>query len=326
MPEYKSRVAINTSTFADNRAAMTGLIGKLRSIEQRAVSASMKRLKTFTERGQIPPHERLARLLDPGMPFLRLHTVANYLVEDGNADTSVPGASIICGIGFVRGVRCMIWVDDSGIRAGAMTPMTMPVAISLLEIAKRQKLPLIHLVESAGADLMSFTVESWAGSGGMFRNLAELSAAGIPTLVVLHGPSTAGGAYMPGMSDYVIGVKRNGLAALAGAALVAAATGEVVDERELGGSEMHASVSGLVEYLAEDDAHALAIAREVVGGLDWNQGCNTPKRRPYEPPRYSADEIAGVVPIDYKVSYDVRELICRIVDGSLIEEFKRRFA
>lgn len=325
MPAYISKVTPSTATFQQNRSDMLGLVEHLRELEQRAVTVSDKRRATFEKRGQIPPHERIARLLDPGLPFLRLHTLANYLVEDDDPDSSVPGASMIAGIGYVRGVRCMIWADDSGIRAGAYTVKTISTALSIQEIALRQKLPLIHLVESAGANLMDFTVENWVGAGAVFRNLARFSAAGIPTMTVLHGPSTAGGAYMPGMSDYVIGVKNNGLAALAGAALVRAATGEIADERQLGGSEMHASVSGLVEYLAEDDAHGLAMARDVMGRLDWNKGMSPRRENPYEVPRYPIDELAGVVPTDYKLSYDVRELLVRITDGSEFDEFKPRY-
>ena len=325
MSVFTSRISTSSPDFAANREEMLAKVDKLRSLEGRTVEASMKRAPTFEKRGQIPPHERLMRLLDPGMPFLRLHSMANYLVEDDNPETSVAGASIICGIGFVRGVRCMVWVDDSGIRAGAMTQSTMPLTLSLQEISKRQKLPLVHLVESAGADLMRFAVESWAGGGGMFRNLAEMSAMGIPTISVLHGPSTAGGAYMPGMSDYVVGVKENGLAALAGAALVAAATGEQVDERKLGGSEMHASISGLVEYLAEDDSHGIEMARDIIGRLDWNRHCIPARRLDIKPPRYDTDELAGVVPINYKIPYDVREVVARVVDGSQFEEFKPGF-
>lgn len=325
MPVFSSNVDPSSEAFQKNRADMLSAIRELRSLEARAVTASNKRRATFEKRGQIPPHERIARLLDPGMPFLRLHTLANYLVEDENAETSVPGANIICGIGFVRGVRCMIWADDSGIRAGSVTHSSLPTATSLQEIALRQKLPLIHLVESAGANLMSFLVETWAGFGAVFKNLARLSAAGIPTMTVLHGPSTAGGAYMPGLSDYVIGVKENGLAALGGAALVRAATGEIADERELGGSEMHASVSGTVEYLADDDAHGLSMARDVFGRIDWNRHAALPRARPYDPPRYDAEEIAGVVPVDYRTPYDVREVLARVVDGSDFEEFKPRY-
>ncbi len=325
MPVFQSGVVPSSEAFQENRADMLSAIDELRAIEARAITASNKRRPTFEKRGQIPPHERIARLLDPGMPFLRLHALANYLVEDSDRETSVPGANIISGIGFVRGVRCMVWADDSGIRAGSVTHSSLPTAMSLQEIALRQKLPLVHLVESAGANLMSFLVETWAGFGGVFKNLARLSAAGIPTMVVLHGPSTAGGAYMPGMSDYVIGVKENGLAALGGAALVRAATGEVADERQLGGSEMHASVSGLVEYLADNDAQGLAMARDVVGRLDWNRHAELPTPHEYEAPRYDADELAGVVPVDYRTPYDVREVLARIVDGSDFEEFKARY-
>lgn len=325
MPAFTSQIANSSEEFKRNRGDMLALVDELRQLESRAVALSDKRTAVFQKRQQLPPQQRISRLLDPGMPFLRLHTLANYLVEDENPETSVPGASLICGIGFVNGVRCVVWADDSGINAGAMTTTSLPTVLSIQELARRQKLPLIHLVESAGANLMQYKVEGWCYGGAIFRNLAQLSAAGIPTITVLHGPSTAGGAYMPGLSDYVIGVKNNGLAALAGAALVKAATGEEANDRELGGSEMHASTSGLVEYLAENDEHGLSIARDVVGRLDWNKRCNPPPRRAYKPPRYATEELAGVVPVDHKSAYDVREVLVRIVDDSDFEEFKPRY-
>ena len=186
------------------------------------------------------------------------------------------------------------------------------------------KAPVIHLVESAGANLLKYKVELWSRFGNVFRDLARLSAAGIPTMVVLHGGSTAGGAYMPGMSDYVIGVKENGMAALGGAALVKAATGEEANDRELGGSEMHASVSGVVEYLVEDDAHGILKAREVMKSIDWNKRVTTVVRRPYEPPRYPAEELAGAIPVDPKCLTTSARL-ARIVDDSSVEEFKSRY-
>ncbi|MEQ9695111.1 carboxyl transferase domain-containing protein [Shimia sp. SDUM112013] len=322
MAVFQSRIQPNSDGFFKNRDNMLALISELRALEARAPALSAKRNATFARRGQINPHERVARLLDPGMPFLQLHSLANYLVEDQNPDTSVPGASIICGIGFVNGVRALVWADDSGIRAGSLVEASLDVILSLQSIAKRQKLPLIHLVESAGANLMGYKVEFFVQGGAMFRNLAQMSAAGVPTVAVLHGPSTAGGAYMPGMSDYVIGVRENGLAALAGAALLHAATGEQADERELGGAEMHASTSGLVEYLADDDAHALSLARDVVDRLNWNAGQPDLPRRDYVPPIYDADELAGVVPTDHRTPYDVREVLARVVDGSDFEDFK----
>jgi len=325
MVAVASQVDTNSEAFAANRASMLAFVERLRSLEARTQAASDKRRATFEKRGQLLPSDRLHRLLDPGMPFLRMHTLANFAVDNPDQETSIPGASAMVGIGFVGGVRCMIWVDDSGISAGAMTTKTGEVALSLQEICKRQKLPLIHLVESAGANLLQYKTELWSVFGAIFRNLAQMSAMGLPTLVVLHGGSTAGGAYMPGMSDYVIGVKENGMAALGGAALVRAATGEIANDRELGGTEMHASVSGVVEYLVEDDAHGLLKAREVFERLDWNRRASPVPRRAYQPPRYDAEELAGAIPTDPKVPYDCREVLARVVDGSEIEEFKPRY-
>ena len=325
MTQYRSRIDPGSDSFVANREEMLALVKKLRDLERRAHDLSERRRPRFEERGQLTPRERLSGLLDPGLPFLELYNMANYLVDDQGPDSSVPGASMICGIGFVSGVRCMVFVDDSGINAGASTTTSVSKALGVLRVAQEQRLPLIHLVESAGANLMQYTVELWANGGGMFHGLARLSAAGIPTIVVLHGPSTAGGAYQPGMSDYVIGVKKNGMAALAGAALVKAATGEVAEDAQLGGSEMHASVSGLVEYLAEDDNHGLEIARDLIGRLDWNAACPRPEPRSFGEPVFSPEEIAGVVPVDYRKPYDVREVVARVVDGSDFIDFKPRY-
>ena len=322
MNAFHSRIEPATAGFEKNRADMLALVSRLREIETRAATVSEKRRPRFEQRGQLTPRQRLAQLLDPGMPFLELYNLCNYLVDDSNPETSIAGGNMICGIGFVSGVRCLTIVDDSGINAGAMTSRSVDKALGSLNIALEQKLPLIHLVESAGANLKNYEVELWAHGGAMFFGLARLSAAGIPTFTVLHGPSTAGGAYQPGMSDYVIGVKKNGMAALAGAALVQAATGETADDRELGGSEMHASTSGLVEYLADDDAHGVAIARDLLRRLDWNKACDLPAPGGFVEPRYGPDEIAGVVPVDYRKPYDVREVVARIVDGSDFVDFK----
>lgn len=325
MSVFASMLDTKSEAFAANRDGMLGLVKQLRALEGRAAALSEKRRDRFEERGQLTPRERLARLLDPGMPFVELYNLATYLVDEPDPDKSIPGANMIIGIGFVSGVRCMVFVDDSGIEAGAMTQKSAEKGIGCLKMALRQKLPFIHLVESAGANLMKYTVELWAIGGGLFHGLAKLSAAGIPTITVLHGLSTAGGAYHPGMSDYVIGVKNNGMAALGGAALVRAATGEVADDRDLGGTEMHASVTGLVEYLAEDDAHGIDIARDLVDRLDWNAQCQLMPRDSYDEPEASPEEIAGLVPVDYRTPYDVRELAARIADGSDISEFKPRY-
>ena len=323
MAVYESKINTKSNKYLTNRAEMLALVQKLRDIESRSGELSERR--RFEERGQLTPRERLSSLIDPNTEFVELYNIANYLVEDNNPETSIPGASMIVGIGFVNGIRSLVFVDDSGINAGASTSKSVEKALGCLNISLKQKLPFIHLVESAGANLMNYTVELWANGGGMFYGLARLSAAGIPTIAVLHGLSTAGGAYQPGMSDYVIGVKKNGMAALAGPALLRAATNEVANNEELGGSEMHATVSGLVEYLGDDDVHAIKITRDLIGRLDWNKNQDIQVKKEYNEPLYSADEIAGIVPLDYKKPYDVREVVARIVDSSDFIEFKPRY-
>ncbi len=325
MTVFKSKIDPSSEAFAANRGDMLGLIDDLHALKDRARALSERRRPRFDERGQLTPRERLVRLLDPGMPFLELFGLANYMVDTNKRDESIPGASALAGIGFISGVRCMVFVSDSGINAGASTAKTGEKYRCCQEIALDKKLPFVQLIESAGANLMKYQVEGWARSGSSFRNLAWLSAAGIPVIAVLHGPSTAGGAYYPGMSDYVIGVKGRGRASLGGAALVKAATGEVSDEEELAGAEMHASISGLVEYLADDDAHALLMARELLTRLDWNKNCPRPEPKTFAEPLYNTDEIAGVVPTDYRKPYDVREVVARLVDGSDFEDFKPRY-
>jgi geranyl-CoA carboxylase beta subunit len=325
MGTFASRLNTGSEEFAVNRREMLALMDDYREIKSRAEALSEKRRPRFEERGQLTPRERLIRLLDPGMPFLELYGLANFMVESADRDKSVPGASSLSGIGFVSGTRCLVHVDDSGINAGASTAMSGQKVMACLDVALRHKLPFVHLVESAGANLMQYQVEHWARGGGIFYRLALLSAAGLPTIAVLHGPATAGGAYMPGMSDYVISIKGRGRASLGGAALVRAATGEVSDEEELAGTNMHATVSGLVEYTAEDDAHGLLIARDVVAKLDWNKGCEVARRRLFEEPTFDPEEIAGLVPLDYRKPYDVRELAARFVDGSDFEDFKPRY-
>ncbi len=322
MPLFQSTVITGSEQYRKNRRDMLERIEQMRQILARSAALSDRSLPKFEKRGQLLPRERLSRILDPGMPFLELMAMAGYLVETDDRDTSVPGCNSICGIGYIGGVRCMLMVDDSGINAGAMTALSTTKACRTMDIALQKKLPLVHLVESAGANLLEYQVEMWMEGGGVFARLARLSAAGVPTLVVLHGASAAGGAYMPGMSDYVIGVKGNGKAYLAGPALLKAATGEDADDDSLGGARMHAQVSGLVEYLAEDDAHGLAIARELVDCLDWNRLCAQPAPREFEEPVYDIEELAGIVPADYRQPYDVREVVARIVDGSDFLDFK----
>ncbi|GAA6163071.1 acyl-CoA carboxylase subunit beta [Pelagimonas sp. KU-00592-HH] len=321
---FETKVIVGSPDFETRKQEMLALIDRLRALEARAPQLSEQRRARMKERGQMTPRKRLSALLDPGLPFVQLHSLAGYMADGETEEKSVPGSSLIAGIGFVSGTRCMILVDDSGIKAGAMGRKTVDVVLSVQEMALKQKLPFIHLVESAGANLMEYQVSLWAHGGAMFRNLARLSAAGIPNIALLHGPSTAGGAYMPGLADYVVGVKKNGMAALAGAALVNAATGETANDRDLGGSEMHAATSGLVEYLAEDDAHGIEQVRAIVGQLHWNRD-SKPMPADAQAPLYAPEELAGVVPADYRIPYDVREVVARIVDGSDFLDFKPDF-
>ena len=325
MSIFNSKVDSESNQFAQNSDDMLNLIKQRKNILDRAREKSDEKKPRFQERGQLTPRQRLDALVDPDSEFLDLYSMANYLVQDPDPETSIAGANMIAGIGFVNGTRCMILVDDSGISAGAATDKTIGKALGCIDIAMKQKLPFIHLVESAGINLLNYTVEFWANFGAFFYGKARLSAAGIPTIAVLHGMSTAGGAYHTGMSDYVIGVKNNGTAALAGSALLKAATGEDASNEELGGAEMHSVITGLVEYLAKDDSEALNIARDLVNKLNWQVPNLENQLIPFSDPKYNIDEIPGIVPVDYKRGYDIREVIARIVDGSDFMEIKPRF-
>ena len=325
MTVFKSRISTSSESFKKNRADMLGLIEKLNELNGRARIKSEQRKARFEARGQLTPRDRLARLLDPGMPWLAVGNMAGYLSDKRPEPKSIPGSTVIAGIGFIAGVRCMVVVDDSGITAGALTAAGGYKIIRSEQIALEQRLPYVHLVESAGGDLLNYTVEGFSDGGRLFSGQAKLSKAGVPVISILHGSSTAGGAYMPGMSDYVVAVKGRGRAFLAGPPLLKAATGEIATEEELGGAEMHATVSGLAEYLAENDSEAIVMAREVVDRLGWNTRCPPPDFGAFAPPVYDPDEIAGIVPVDYKKPYDVREVVARIVDGSDFIDFKPRY-
>jgi geranyl-CoA carboxylase beta subunit len=325
MAVFASKINTNSETFLRQRAEMLALVDKLNMLNARGREISEKRKPRFDERGQLTPRERLARLLDPGMPFLEIGNLAGYLVDAKNPDKSIPGSTVIAGIGFISGVRCTVVVDDSGILAGSLTTAGGYRISRAEEISLEQKLPFVHLVESAGGDLMNYTVEGFSSGGALFVSLAKLSKAGIPVISILHGSSTAGGAYMPGLSDYVIAIKGTGRAFLAGPPLLRAATGEIATEEELGGAEMHATVSGLAEYLAENDGHGIQICRELINRLQWNDNCPLPPKRDFLEPIYDPDELAGVIPTDYRTPYDMRELVARVVDGSDFLDFKPRF-
>ena len=325
MTVFHSKANPQSDSFKQNRADMQTLVEKLSELNARAPAKSASRKERFEKRGQLLPRERLARLLDPGAPYFEIGNIAGYLLDTENEEKSIPGSTIMSGIGFINGVRAVIVNDDSGIKAGAMTVAGGYRLQRAQEIALKQNLPFIHLVESAGGDLMNYTVEGFLRGGTLFANLARLSKAGLPVIAILHGSSTAGGAYMPGLSDYVIAVKGRGKAFLAGPPLLKAATGEIATEEELGGAEMHASISGLAEYLAENDGEAVLMARELIARLDWNKRCPAASVKSFREPVYDPDELLGIVPVDYRKPYDVREVIARVVDGSDFSDFKPRY-
>ena len=264
MATIESTLSPHGEAFQANRAHMLELLERVRGCEQRAAATSERSRERFEKRGQLLPRERLSLLLDPGTPFLELCSLAGLGLDNPDLDKSVPGGGVIAGIGQVSGLRVMVNPSDSGIDAGALQPMGIPKQLRIQELALENRLPYVQLVESAGANLMTYKVEEFVTGGSLFRNLARLSAAGLPVLTVTHGSSTAGGAYQTGLSDYIVMVRDRSRAFLAGPPLLKAATGEIATEEELGGALMHSSVSGLGDYLAEDDRDAIRIAREIL--------------------------------------------------------------
>lgn len=309
------------SAAQERGAAMLARIAQLRALEERAAARSAQAKPVFDKRGQLLPRERIALLLDPGSAYLPLCSLAGFLQDSKDPAQSVPGGGVVAGIGFVCGVRCMVVASDSGIDAGAIQPMGLEKMLRVQELALQNKLPFIHLVESAGANLMRYRVEGFVHGGTLFRNLARLSAAGIPVITVQHGSGTAGGAYMPGLSDVVIMVRGRSRAFLAGPPLLKAATGEVATEEELGGAEMHTSLSGLGEHLAEDDRHALGIARDVVGRLAWRGAGETGNGAGREGGK-AAEELLTLMPANLREPVDMREVMVRLVDAQGLLEFK----
>ena len=323
MPVIESRIDPSSPAFVERRAGMLALVERLRALEARSAATSAKSKPLFDRRGQLLPRERIARLLDPGAPWLELSSLAGWLVDDPDPDTSVPGGGMINGIGSVGGTRCVITASDAGIDAGAIQHMGREKLLRAQDIALENRLPFVQLIESAGANLLKYQVDGFVQGGRIFYNLARLSAAGLPVVAVVHGSSTAGGAYMPGLSDYVVMVRGRARAFLAGPPLLKAATGEIATDEELGGGEMHATVSGLGEYLADDDADALRIARELMATLQWDaQGpAGTIDADPALEPVHPTDELAGTMPLDFRQPVDMHEIIARIVDRSVFLDF-----
>ncbi|PNG43771.1 acetyl-CoA carboxylase carboxyltransferase subunit [Pseudomonas asplenii] len=323
MPQIQSRLDPHSEAFARNRAAMLAAIEQVQQLEQNLLNKAAEAKEKFDKRGQLLPRERLNLLLDPGAPFLELASLAGYKLHD-DKDGSSAGGGLIAGIGYVCGIRAMIVANNSAIKGGTISPSGLKKSLRLQQIAQENKLPVITLAESGGANL-NYAAEIFVEGARSFANQARMSALGLPQITVVHGSATAGGAYQPGLSDYVVVVRGKAKLFLAGPPLLKAATGEVATDEELGGAEMHAQVAGTAEYLAENDADGVRQVREILRMLPWNEQLPWLPEPQYKEPLYPIDELLGLIPDDPKKPYDVREIIARIADESCFVEFKGEF-
>ncbi|WP_373186860.1 geranyl-CoA carboxylase subunit beta [Halopseudomonas sp.] len=323
MAVIESTLSANDADFRANREAMLAAIDSFRSVEKGVLDKASEAKGKFEKRGQLLPRERLGLLLDAGAPLIELCPLAGYKLHD-DKDGSLAGGGLIAGIGYVSGVRCLVIANNSAIKGGTISPSGLKKSLRLQQIAAENKLPVITLAESGGANL-AYAADIFVEGARTFANQARLSAAGIPQVTVVHGSSTAGGAYQPGLSDYVVVVRGKAKMFLAGPPLLKAATGEIATEEELGGAEMHAQTAGTAEYLAEDDADGVRLAREIISSLPWNERLPARREMSWDEPLYPVDELLGVVPADPKTPYDVREIIARIADGSRFLDYKNEF-
>ena len=327
MPLLPTQVDSRSAEFKANAAAMTQVVADLRStIATIALGGPATARQKHLARGKLLARERVNALIDPGSPFLELSQLAAYGMYGEAHPFEVPAASLITGIGRINGVECMIVANDATVKGGTYYPLTVKKHLRAQEIAGENRLPCVYLVDSGGAFLpmQDDVFPDREHFGRIFYNQANLSAAGIPQIAAVMGSCTAGGAYVPAMCDESIIVKEQGTIFLGGPPLVKAATGEVVSAEDLGGADVHTRVSGVADHFAENDAHALAIARRIVAHLNWRK---QPPLRLCEPrpPLYPADEIYGVIPCDTRRPFDVREIVARLVDGSEFDEFKARY-
>ena len=328
MPTLASKLNARSEEFKANAVAMRVLVDDLNAkLEKIALGGGDGPRAKHLARGKLLPRDRVEMLLDPDTPFLELAPLAAFDVhKDRDGSDAAPGAGLIAGIGRVSGVECLIICNDATVKGGTYYPLTVKKHLRAQEVARENRLPCIYLVDSGGANLpnQDDVFPDREHFGRIFYNQANMSAQGIPQIAVVMGSCTAGGAYMPAMSDESIIVKNQGTIFLAGPPLVKAAIGEIVSAEDLGGGDVHTRLSGVADHLAENDTHALALARRVVSNLNWRKShtmaCVEPR-----PPKLDAAELHGVIPSDTRKPYDVREIIARIVDGSEFDEFKARY-
>ncbi|MFQ5564058.1 MAG: carboxyl transferase domain-containing protein [Parvularculaceae bacterium] len=320
MSVIESRIDPRSESFAANDKALRALVAELKANADKVAGGGGKRYgERHKARGKLLARERVARLLDPGAPFLEIGQFAAWGMYSGD----VMAAGLVAGVGRISGTTCMIVVNDPTVKGGTYLPMTVKKHLRAQEIAAQNRLPCVYLVESGGAFLamQDEVFPDREHFGRIFYNQAQMSAAGIPQISIVHGSCTAGGAYMPAMSDEAVIVRRQGTIFLGGPPLVKAATGEIVTAEELGGGDVHARESGVADHLAEDDDHALGLARRIVSRLNWEKLGPAPAAD-VEATLYPAEELYGVVEMDARKPYDAREIIARLVDGSRFDEFK----
>jgi acetyl-CoA carboxylase carboxyltransferase component len=335
-PPLRSTLDARTPEFQENRAAMLEKLEEIESLlDETELGGGAYHHERLAKRGKLPVRERIALALDPDSPFLEISSLAGY-----NSDYTIGGGAVL-GVGVIAGIECVIFANDPTVLGGALTPYVAKKWMRALEIARDNHMPYVSFVESAGADLrmrgasqkkegeaassaVGAKVEHFAESGRFFYEMIELSKLRIPTICVIFGSSTAGGAYQPGLSDYNVVIKKQSKIFLAGPPLVKMATGEDSDDETLGGAQMHAEISGLGEYLAEDEPDALRLCREIVSHLNWRKAGPAPSLRA-DPPVLDPEELLGLIDPDLRRPVDVRDVIGRIVDGSRFEEFKPRY-
>ncbi len=323
MPALETQLNPRSADFQANAAAMRALVDDLNvQIAKAAFGGGETARARHEGRGKLLPRDRVQMLLDPGTPFLELAPLAAHDMYNGDA----PCAGLVAGIGRVSGIDCMIVCNDATVKGGTYYPMTVKKHLRAQEVAQQNRLPCIYLVDSGGANLpnQDDVFPDRDHFGRIFYNQANLSAQGIAQIAVVMGSCTAGGAYVPAMSDETIIVKNQGTIFLGGPPLVKAAIGEIVSAEDLGGGDVHTRLSGVADHLAQNDMHALALARQAVATLNRGKKVEQELREP-RPPKFDTREIYGVVPIDTRKPYDVREIIARVVDGSEFHEFKQRF-
>jgi len=328
MPHIESKLNPRSDDFKANVAAMQAIVDDLRDkVEKIAAGGGEAAAAKHLARGKLLPRDRVQMLLDPGTPFLELSQMAAYaMYQDANGLDAAPSAGIITGIGRVSGQECVIVCNDATVKGGTYYPITVKKHLRAQEIADQNNLPCIYLVDSGGANLpnQDDVFPDRDHFGRIFYNQANLSAKGIPQIAVVMGSCTAGGAYVPAMSDESIIVKEQGTIFLGGPPLVKAATGEVVTAEDLGGGDVHTRLSGVVDHLAQNDLHALSLARTIVSNLNRSKPQQMALRESVEP-NYPPQELYGVIPVDTRKPFDVREVIARIVDASDFDEFKARY-